>query len=151
MEQNYYSPPTPGASDNSHNPLSIAAAGFSKNIQDATANLVAAAQQFSAMSAGLNDAVEEVKAASTRAQQAQAASDAVQAKMERDYGNLNTLIQDLQKRIGALATLARPLSSDFEPATEAEASSGNQFDESAPQSNENPPARAGSWQGWKGE
>ncbi|MGE0059517.1 MAG: hypothetical protein AB7P33_18595 [Dehalococcoidia bacterium] len=162
MEHNYYSQQSSTPAGDARDSLSSAAADFSKNVQEATSKLVNAAESFATMSTGLNEAINEVKSASTKAQDAQkaaeeakTAAEAIQAKIDRDYGNLRSLMGDLQERIGALAVLARPLSID--PVQESTSSvSDDNRDEHASSSNqdaspavENAPSPAG-WQGWQG-
>ncbi len=162
MEQSYYAPQNSTASSETRDSLSSAAADFSKNVQEATSKLVNAAESFATMSTGLNEAINEVKSASTKAQEAQkaaedakSAAEAIQSKIDRDYGNLRSLMGDLQERIGALAVLARPLTID--PVQESTSSvSDDNSDEHASSSNqdaspavENAPSPAG-WQGWQG-
>ncbi len=169
MEQSYYSPQNSTASSEARDSLSSAAADFSKNVQEATGKLVNAAESFATMSTGLNEAINEVKSASSKAQDAQkaaenaksaaeeakSAAEAIQAKIDRDYGNLRSLMGDLQERIGALAVLARPLTID--PVQESTSSvSDDNRDEHSSSSNqdaspavENAPSPAG-WQGWQG-
>jgi hypothetical protein len=176
MEQSYYAPPAPSVTEEANNAeevrnsLENAAAEFSKNVQDATGKLVAAAESFSSMSSGLSAAVSEVKDASVRATEAQkaaedakaaaeeakSAAEAVQAKMDRDYANLKGLMSDLQERIGALAVLARPFAMDPEPQapaiqdeSETENFSPSSSEGLAPAATENAPSPAG-WQGWQG-
>ena len=173
MEQSYYAPSAPAVSayestDAARDSLESAAADFSKNVQEATGKLVAAAESFGSMSSGLSKAVDEVKTAASRAEEAQkaaeeakAAAEAVQARMDRDYSNLKGLMNDLQERIGALAVLARPFNLDSEPgapaaqdesatenSSDTENSSEGSSEESAPAA-ENAPSPAG-WQGWQG-
>ena len=92
--------------------LGNAAAEFSSNVREATDRLAAAAQQFAAVSEGLEAAVREAQAAAERAEAARHAAEEVQARMERNYGNVADLVRDLQERIGALAILTRPLPSE---------------------------------------
>ncbi len=153
MEQSYYSPSTSDVSDEVKDTLGTAASEFSKNIQEATGKLVAAAEQFSTMSIGLNKAVDEVKTASAKAEEAQKSAEAVQARMDRDYSNLSGLMKDLQERIGALAVLARPFASESEPVASIEEASaensGEGTAEESATSTDNTPSPAG-WQGWQG-
>lgn len=162
MEQSYDSPPTAPASDDARQSLESAAAEFSKNIQDATGKLVSAADQFSMMSTGLTNAVNEAKAASAKAEEAQkaaveaqAAAEAIHAKMDRDYSNLKGLMSDLQERIGALAVLARPFNMEAEPEAPAIAddsateNSSESSSEDTSSTTVGVPSPAG-WQGWQG-
>jgi paraquat-inducible protein B len=174
MEQSQYAPTSSTASNEVSVPnevsdtLGSAAAEFSKNVQEATGKLVSAAESFATMSTGLNEAINEVKgaaatadaalkgaeAAKAAAQEATARAESVQANIARDYGNLKTLMNDLQQRIGALAVLARPLGSDV-----AEHSSSSELNDESSTENfssgeelapaENAPSPAG-WQGWQG-
>jgi hypothetical protein len=164
MEQSYYSPQSSTVSTDVKDTLGSAAAEFSRNVQEATSKLVSAAESFGAMSAGLDNAITEVKSASAKAEtalkgaedakaaaeQAKTAAEAVQANIARDYGNLKSLMSDLQERIGALAVLARPLSVDASPIAPLDESStenSSNGEEQAPA--ENAPSPAG-WQGWQG-
>jgi paraquat-inducible protein B len=169
MEQSYYTPTSSTVPSEAKDTLGSAAAEFSKNVQEATGRLVNAAETFSTMSSGLNTAVDEVKSASAKAEaalkgaeeakaaaeKAKSDAEAVQANIARDYGNLKTLMSDLQERIAALAVLARPLSLDTNESSPAastlqdESSTENSSsgEEHAPA--ENAPSPAG-WQGWQG-
>jgi SMC interacting uncharacterized protein involved in chromosome segregation len=89
--------------------LQAAASEFRRNVQEATERLNSAAEQFIAVSDGLVSAINEARQAAERAQEAQRAVEAMQQQMARDYGSVSDLVHDLQERIGALATLARPL------------------------------------------
>lgn len=154
MEQSYYSPSTSSISNENQSSLGDAASEFARNVQEATGKLVAAGEQFTSMSAGLDRAIAEVKAAASRAEEARNASEAVQMKMERDYANLSGVIRDLQERIGALAVLARPLVSagaapDAIPAEEPTENQGEGSVAVTATSSEQTPSPAG-WQGWQG-
>jgi hypothetical protein len=89
--------------------LSNAANNFRKSIQEATSHLGSATEQFTAMSAALARSVEDVRTAAAKVHEDREATEAIQARFERDYGNLLSLIVDLQERIGALAVLGRPI------------------------------------------
>ena len=162
MEQSDYSQSSSSGSEEVNDVLGSAASEFSKSIAEATSKLVGAAEQFSSMSTGLSNAVNEVKAASAKAQEAQkaaegakVAAEAIQGKIDRDYGNLKGLMSDLQERIAALAVLARPISIDSQPEAPADSndntseSSLESSSESASPVTENAPSPAG-WQGWQG-
>lgn len=152
MEQSYYTPQTSDVSEEARNALGDAASEFSKNIQEATGKLVSAAEQFSTMSEGLTRAVADAKEASVRAEEARLAAEAVKARMDHDYSNLSGLMKDLQERIGALAVLARPLTSvetEAPAASTIEESSENFGEGASNESHENAPSPAG-WQGWQG-
>lgn len=155
MEQSYYTPQTSDVSEEARSALGDAASEFSKNIQEATGKLVSAAEQFSTMSEGLTKAVAEAKEASAKADEARLAAEAVKARMDQDYSNLSGLMKDLQERIGALAVLARPLTSvgteapEASPEVSIEESSENSGEGISNESHENAPSPAG-WQGWQG-
>jgi uncharacterized coiled-coil DUF342 family protein len=89
--------------------LEAAASEFRSKVEDAANRLSGAAEQFVAMSEGLLAAVEEARQAAERAQQAQRSVEEIKDRMSSDYGNVSSLVRDLQQRIGALATLAQPL------------------------------------------
>jgi chromosome segregation ATPase len=95
--------------------LQAAASEFRRNVQEATERLNSAAEQFMAVSDGLVSAINEARQAAERAQEAQRAVEAMQQQMARDYGSVSDLVRDLQERIGALATLARPLGTPETP------------------------------------
>lgn len=162
MEHNYHSQQSSTPAGDARDSLSTAAADFSRNVQEATSKLVSAAESFATMSTGLNEAIDEVRSASAKAQEAQkaaeeakSAAEAVQAKIDRDYGNLRSLMGDLQERIGALAVLARPLSIDPMPEStssvgeDSSAENSSSGSEEASPAVENAPSPAG-WQGWQG-
>jgi hypothetical protein len=160
-DQNHHS--TIGSNDSGQvkNALSNAAGSFRKSIQEATSHLVSATEQFTAMSAALAISVEDVKAAASRARDDREATEAIQARFDRDYGNLLSLLADLQERIGALAVLGRPLAS---PATTKaqdrpenapdEAQNGSKLDGAGSDWSEGDQESAGKdskkWLGWKG-
>jgi hypothetical protein len=149
MEQNYYSTPSTTVIEQPKDQLSASAAEFSRNVQEATGKLVAATEQFSSFSSGLTSVVDEARSAADRAEEAQRAAEALQAKMVQDYGQLSDLIRDLQERIAALAVLARPMPS---APTESESSAGGEArpEEAIGESGETGPAETTSWQGWRG-
>jgi ABC-type transporter Mla subunit MlaD len=148
--QTYYTPQTKDTSAETGNALGELASEFSKNIEEASGKLIAAAGQFSAVSDGFNTAVAEVKAAAARAEEAREAAEAIQTKMDRDYGNFSELMRDLQERIGALAVLAKPLAAATQPAptapNEGPAPAKTVEPATAPEITD---IRA-RWQGWQG-
>lgn len=148
-----------------NNTLSSAANSFRKSIQEATSNLVSATDQFTAMSAALARSVEDVKVAAAKAHEDRKATEAIQAKFERDYGNLLSLIVDLQERIGALAVLGRPLANpvlvghgvsehkDYETeelaVTQESVEADTEWADSQSTANKDPKKWLG-WKGWQG-
>ena len=92
--------------------LQAAASEFRSKVEDAANRLSGAAEQFITMSDSLLAAVEEARQSADRAQQAQRSVEELKDRMASDYGNVSSLVRDLQQRIGALATLAQPLPSE---------------------------------------
>ena len=90
--------------------LEAAAADFRRNIQEASDKLGNAGAQLVAVSQELATAIAEAKQAAEQAREAQRKTEETQQQMQRDYGVVSDLVRDLQERIGALATLARPMS-----------------------------------------
>jgi DNA repair ATPase RecN len=90
--------------------LAAAAADFRRNIQEASDKLSSAGAQLVSVSQELATAIAEAKQAAEQAKEAQRKAEETQQQMQRDYGAISDLVRDLQERIGALATLARPLS-----------------------------------------
>jgi hypothetical protein len=154
MEQSYYSTPSTTVIEQPKDQLETAAAEFSRNVQEATGKLVAATEQFSSFSSGLTNAVDEARSAAGRAEEAQRAAEAVQAKMAQDYIQLSDLIRELQERIAALAVLARPMPSaavESEMPSEASPEGSDPQAESTPaDSSDASSSETPSWQGWRG-
>jgi|SRR5688572_4255128 hypothetical protein len=101
--------------------LESAATEFRTKVEDAATRLNGAAEQFVSMSEGFATAISEARKAADRAVAAQRSVEEMRDRLERDYGVVSTLVADLQDRISALATLARPLPAEpqaQEPATE---------------------------------
>ena len=97
--------------------LENAATEFRTKVEDAATRLNGAAEQFVSMSEGFATAIAEARKAADRAMAAQRQVEEMRDRLEHDYGVVSKLVADLQDRIAALATLARPM-----PAAEAPAS-----------------------------
>lgn len=98
--------------------LESAATEFRTKVEDAATRLNGAAEQFVSMSEGFATAISEARKAADRAVAAQRSVEEMRDRLEHDYGVVSKLVADLQDRISALATLARPL-----PVAEPEAES----------------------------
>jgi hypothetical protein len=94
--------------------LESAATEFRTKVEDAATRLNGAAEQFVSMSEGFATAIADARKAADRAIAAQRQVEEMRDRLEHDYGVVSKLVADLQDRIAALATLARPL-----PAAEA--------------------------------
>src|SRR6266545_4378543 len=90
--------------------LGAAAADFRRNIEEASERLGNAGAQLVSVSQQLATAITEARQAAEQAKEAQRQAEQTQQQMQRDYGAVSGLVRDLQDRISALATLARPLS-----------------------------------------
>ncbi len=107
-----FTPTNPTAS------LENAATEFRTKVEDAATRLNGAAEQFVSMSEGFATAIADARRAADRAVAAQRQVEEMRERLEHDYGVVSKLVADLQDRISALATLARPLPA-AEPLAEA--------------------------------
>ena len=98
-----FTPANPTAS------LENAATAFRTKVEDAATRLNGAAEQFVSMSEGFATAIADARRAADRAVAAQRQVEETRDRLEHDYGVVSKLVADLQDRISALATLARPL------------------------------------------
>ncbi len=144
MEETTYQPRDEGAADAElpRQALPELAADFGRNVQEASGHLGSAAEQFLSMTtkfleAGSRldlalDAHRQIEtesqraalaaetAAAERAGTAQSGAEGFQTQVEHNYGELTTLVRDLQERIAALAVLSRPLPAEPPPAPASE-------------------------------
>jgi len=100
---------TPFTPVNPSTSLESAATEFRSKVEDAATRLNGAAEQFVSMSEGFATAISEARKAADRAIAAQRSVEEMRDRLEHDYGVVSALVADLQDRISALATLARPL------------------------------------------
>ncbi|HEX5141121.1 MAG TPA: hypothetical protein VFX19_09270 [Dehalococcoidia bacterium] len=111
---------TPFTSPSSASSLENAASEFRTKVEDAATRLNGAAAQFVSMSEGFATAIDEARKAADRAVASQKAVEEIKDQLAHDYGVVSKLVADLQDRIAALATLARPLAVEPEARTEPE-------------------------------
>ena len=100
---------TPFTPANANASLESAATEFRTKVEDAATRLNGAAEQFVSMSEGFATAISEARKAADRAMAAQRSVEEMRDRLEQEYGVVSKLVADLQDRISALATLARPL------------------------------------------
>lgn len=150
MEETTYRPRDEGAADAEwpRQALPDLAADFGRSVQEASGHLGSAAEQFLSMTTrflaagsrldlaldahrqieaesqraavAAQTAAAEAAAAAERANAAQSGAEGFQTQVERNYGELTTLVRDLQERIAALAVLSRPLPAEPPPALASE-------------------------------
>jgi hypothetical protein len=111
---------TPFTPPSSASSLENAASEFRTKVEDAATRLNGAAEQFVSMSEGFATAIDEARKAADRAVASQRAVEEIKDQLEHDYGVVSKLVADLQDRIAALATLARPLAIEQETQPEQE-------------------------------
>ncbi len=113
---------------------------FGRNVEEAAGKLGGAAQQFVAMTASFlaagdrleqalaahrrmeteshqaaesaQSAATEARSAAERSEESRRAAEDTLAKIASQYGEMSSLVADLQERIAALAVLARPIRTD---------------------------------------
>ena len=100
---------TPFSPANPTTSLENAATEFRTKVEDAATRLNGAAEQFVSMSEGFATAIADARRAADRAVAAQRQVEEMRDRLEHDYGVVSKLVADLQDRISALASLARPL------------------------------------------